>query len=164
MQVLISSLIFLLFLNSALRSQGSEQKIAKPLILTNENYIQGLSCPQNLLDKKAVFSLVFGAIDSVVIIYPTENYYYFEVIVSGRHLKGNIGLFADRIDSGEVNFCYEDKSPLDRLGRDHLDQAIKISKKDGLEVKRLGDFQFWLTFEGKRVRFVCNEEGATGGI
>ena len=43
-------------------------------------------------DPKEVFARVFEQLESEVIVYPTENYYYFSFFANGRKYSGNLRL------------------------------------------------------------------------
>ena len=154
----IASLLWLTAYSSA---QDSASAPAKFMVLTNEQYISGLRSKLDLADPKVVFEAVFFSLDSVVVVYPTENYYYFECVVNGRHLKGNIGLFATDIDSGIINFAYEDKGAFHKIGGVAIEMAVKLSNADGVGIRRLDDFQFLISFHGKYVLFKCYDPGLT---
>ena len=84
-----------------------------PRLETNQAYIEEVLSPSRLAvgDPMAVFAFVLGSLPPRVIVYPTENYYYFSFIDNGVRFAGNIRI--EPKDGGEqtVHFTYyEDTS------------------------------------------------------
>lgn len=88
-------------------------------------------------------------------VYPTENYFYFKVGVSGVSLAGNLRLDAGDRDQGVLHFGYfrfdENGQFQDRAGL-----GGPLGAEDGVRVERLDDLLYAVTFAGKRVVFELN--------
>ncbi len=73
-------------------------------IILNSNYINGLKeCGDSL--NHAISSFILSETPETLIVYPTENYYYFLLPFCGKILKGNI----------KFDFFYNDSPPTVRL-------------------------------------------------
>src|SRR5437867_3805389 len=70
--------------NSVHDGNMSKTNLTKVGFLSNEEFINGLYNNLNLTDAKQVFRFVFSNLDNKVVIYPTENYYYFTFPAHGK--------------------------------------------------------------------------------
>lgn len=128
--------------------------------LSNGSYIAGLYSHLDLTDAKQVFRFVFSQLDSVVIVYPTENYYYFTFTTNGKTIWGTFNLSVLDRDSGVIGFGY-----IERPDRFRNLESVSVggggdfSAKDDVFVKKGGDFTYSVTFEGKTVVFQLNDIG-----
>ena len=77
-------------------------------LIFNQELIQGWSAHDDvdLDDADSVFWHVFSRLDKEVVIYPTENYFYWKLIISGRQIWGNIRIPAGKRDEGFLSFGY----------------------------------------------------------
>lgn len=76
-------------------------------LLTNQQFIEALRFTDlSLDDPDAVFAHVFSRLPDTVVVYPSENYYYFRFFVHHQEFSGNIRLDADDRDRGIVSFAY----------------------------------------------------------
>jgi hypothetical protein len=150
--ILLLSLAVLLKLSGTVAAGANAGKV----LSTNEDFINGLGLKLDLSNPKEVFSFVFGRLGNEVTVYPTENYYYFEFGAQGKLIKGNIGLFADTRDNGEVNFGYEESSADDDV-KGKIVKEVSFFAKDGIGVRRLSDFSYAITFQEKTVVFNLNQ-------
>ncbi len=121
------------------------------IISTNESFINGLKSKADVSNPKQVFQLVFANLDDEVTVYPTENYYYFELPVQGKLLKGNIGFTVDYRERGEVTIGYEEVKAFPEA--DPEDGVAILSSKDGVDIKKISPFKYLVTFQGKTVSF-----------
>ena len=87
----------------------SKSNVTKVGFLSNEEFINGLYNNLNLTDAKQVFRFVFSNLDDQVVIYPTENYYYFTFPAHGKIIFGSIALPAYYRDQGVLFFGYYEK-------------------------------------------------------
>ena len=62
----------------------------------NQQFIEGLRGTVALNDEMAVFEHIFASLPGEVVVYPTENYYYWKFTTAGRTIWGNI-----RLDAGD---------------------------------------------------------------
>jgi hypothetical protein len=132
--------------------------VQRPSVTFNEQFIQSLSVPLNLKDPMAVFDLVFSSLDDEVIVYPTENYYYFSFNTKGKTISGNLRLDASDRDRGimhmgyfeyDENGTYEDTNG---IGKD-------LTSKQGVVIQRAAPLIYSVTYRGKTVRFHLNDIG-----
>ena len=76
-------------------------------LLFNQRWIEGLTVDTvDFEDVDAMFWHVFSGLPDEVVVYPSENYYYFIVYLGGRQFWGNIRLPAGRWDRGVLSFGY----------------------------------------------------------
>ena len=138
----------------------SKSNLTKVGFLSNEEFINGLYNNLNLTDAKQVFRFVFSNLDDQVVIYPTENYYYFTFPAHGKIIFGSIALPAYHRDQGTLFFGYyekmekftEPKFPI-------LGHEANYDAMDGVFVKKIDDFNYSVTFEGRTVIFKLNDVG-----
>lgn len=95
-------------------------------------------------DLDATFASVFAKLPAELTIFPSENYYYWQIETSaGDTVWGNVRLAANRRDHGELSFAAGTKYKT-------------FSARDGVRVERLGRLEYAVTFNGKRVVFHLN--------
>lgn len=128
-------------------------------LVTNEALIAGLYQAPSEDDPISVFRYVFSSMTEEVNVYPTENYYYFQVVLGGVPIKGNIGLPAHRLDDGIVNFAYEEDYAITDINHPARHRELTLKAKDGVFVRRITDFKHAITFENKTVIFNLNDVG-----
>lgn len=129
---------------------------------TNEKFINGLYQDLDLNNPEEVFRYVFSRLEKEVIIYPTENYYYFNFPMHGKIIWGSISLFANNRDNGVLDMGYIEK--IDKTQRSDFSPVgggSNFTEKDGVLVKKIDDFKYSVTYEGKTVIFRINDIGLT---
>ncbi len=126
----------------------------------HEKYIANL---ENKIDISAsveeIFTLVFSQLQNEVIVYPTENYYYYSLRANGKDFWGNIRLAVGERDQGILNFAFWefDNFP-QRVDDDKfLVKFKKFSEEDGLLIFQVNPFRYSVTWQGKRVYFNFNQ-------
>jgi hypothetical protein len=107
----------------------------------------------------SVFHFVFSSMAEEVNVYPTENYYYFESVLGGVPIKGNVGLPAHSIDDGVVNFAYEEDYAITDINHPARHAELTLTAKVGLSVRKITDFKYAVTFKDKTVVFNLNDVG-----
>lgn len=125
-------------------------------LLLNQRFIEGLYTRDlNLLDADAVFWHVFSRLPDEVVVYPSENYFYFILNIQGRQIWGNIRIPAGKRDEGEVSFGYFEfnEFPQLRAPRTGLTNSKFFTAKDGLELTSLGKLDWVVRYRGKQVVF-----------
>lgn len=127
-------------------------------LITNHKFIESLYDNTNYANTSELFELVFSQLDNEVAVYPSENYYYFELPLNGKILAGNIGLSAHQIDEGKIYFAHYEKSdkfsPIDtilKFGGRYFD------KNDGVNVTKADEFKYSITYKEKTVVFNLNK-------
>lgn len=141
---------------------GREEGPGRTVVYTNNQMIDGLYQDLNLKDSMAVFRYVFSRLDPQVTVYPSESYFYFKFAAKGRVCDGAIMLFPPARDSGIVKLGYimriEDK--VRQRWVPMPGGSATLTRKDGLVVNKIDDFQYVLSFEGKDVTFKLFNDSA----
>ncbi len=121
------------------------------------SYFQGLNVvlrkvSNNFIDKPDYekpddfFEYVFSWLPSYVIVFPTEKFYYYSFHLDGfREVAGNIRL-AD-LYKGEFNIAY---FPVDKSD---TFKSLKFKDGEGVEIEKITDRLYDVTFKEKTVRF-----------
>ena len=161
--VIATSLITYIYASKNLDRPGNF-KDDKNSFVANEKFINDLYKKLDLNDPKEVFRYVFSRLDDNVVIYPTENYYYFTFPINGKVIWGSMSLFANNRDSGILDIGYMEKvDRLDQIKSDFVPVGggANFTAKDGVSIKKIDDFNYSITFEGKTVIFELNNIGLT---
>lgn len=124
--------------------------------LANEKFIEGLSNKLNLYDTDEVFRHVFSKLDDEVSIYPTENYYYYRFTTNGKEIWGTLNLPAHFQNFGSLGFSYIEKGN-DVNATALVGGVADYSSANGVEINKIDDFNYNVTFENKTVLFKLNE-------
>jgi hypothetical protein len=138
---------------SACNSGGVSEKGSSPagrLLVTNQSMIEAGRSPCPLGDEIDFFWHVFQLLPDVVIVYPSENYYYFETTCGGKVIRGNIRLDIKDRDSGIVHFAYYAVGGVE-------EHYKALSKHDLLHSRKIRDFEYHLSFRGKDVLFKLHD-------
>ena len=128
-----------------------------PHLFTHESYVGDVTRASSLPvgDLKSVFTYVLGALPERVMVYPTENYYYFRFANAGRQYADNIRLDASDRDQGKVHFAYyEDLAEWKEEGPV---KHIVLDATHGVLVEKLGKLAYRISFSGKSVVFELND-------
>lgn len=127
-------------------------------VSANQHFIEGLYAQLDLADPDLIFRAVFASLEEHVVVYPTENYYYFNLNTAGKTVWGNLRLDASDRDEGIIHLGYfrynENGEFQDRKGF-----SKTFSAKDGVTVTRLGRFEYSVAYLGKTVIFTLNDVG-----
>lgn len=126
---------------------------------SNESFIDGTSHDLDLTDALQVFRRVFSSLDDSVVVYPTENYYYFTLAAAGRVLYGSLSLYAHNRDDGVLGFGYAIRT--DKYRDAFLPTTgggASLTSTDGVQVERCGELAYAVTFERRTVVFHLNHE------
>ena len=131
-----------------------------PQLTTNQSIIEDTRSTQlNYDDVEGMFSYVFANLADEVIVYPTENYYYFKLFDGGHEIWGNIRLDAVDRQDGILSFAYfttvnRREAPLDV----RADQRHKnFTTDDGLVLSELEPLTYEVRYQGKTVIFHLND-------
>jgi len=130
------------------------QSDASASFRSNSAYIEGLYSNIDVNDPLSVFRTVFFSLGDQVTVYPSENFFYYRFTANGQHFFGTIVLSAIDRDSGIVRFSYVQK--IDRArhhGYPTKGGSLKLNKENGLEIKKVDDFRYIVSFENKNVIF-----------
>lgn len=161
---IIISLIVLVGLGTIFSNCQEDQHTKIPRgFVTNESFINGLYTGVDLQSTIDVFRYVFSNLNGKVTVYPSENYYYFQFPMLGKTLSGTLTLYPEQRDSAKIGFGYgtkvEDKAR-------HKYYFIRgggndLSVKDGVKLRKINDFKYSVTFEGRTVIFNLYNPGLT---
>jgi hypothetical protein len=144
-------------LAAALAATRALAQAQQPVLHTNQAYVEEVTRTSTLdvNDPMAVFAFVFANLPDRVTVYPTENYYYFTFVYDGVPYDGNIRLDASNRDQGKVNFAYTED--LEQWRGDIPDHYRLLDAAAGVELKKLADLTYRMTFHGKSVVFALND-------
>lgn len=122
-------------------------------VALNQKFIEGQKqelkeVSLNLENVDEVFDYIFAHLDSEVMVYPTENYYYFIFKSNGKEYWGNIRLAVGERDRGILNFVYWN------LPEVHYK---KYGASDGVVIKKINDFRYSVSRGGREVIFNLNQ-------
>lgn len=126
----------------------------KPLLLLNQQLVEGYSeedlDPRNI---NAMFWAVFSGIPENVIVYPSENYYYFKMFTGGQQFWGNIRLPAGERDEGVLAFGYFEFNDVPPAPGTRFSRFKTFNEEDGLALVKIDRFTYQATYQGKTVTF-----------
>jgi len=128
----------------------------KTYFYRNQQWIEGFyKDPEgvNLEEIETVFWHVFGKLPDQVMVYPSENYYYYGLHINGRQLWGNIRLAAGYRDLGELSFAYFEFNEFASPGYNRFTRAKIFTSADNISVKKIERFTYDVSYRGKTVTF-----------
>jgi hypothetical protein len=128
-----------------------------PTLYTNQAYVAEATRATDLAidEPMAVFGFVFGSLPERVMVYPTENHYYFSFLHNGVRYAGNIKIDARLRDDGKVPFVYYADQPA-WLG-DSLDKEVMLDASRGVTVAKVAPLAYRLSYKDKSVVFALND-------
>ncbi|MDP2619458.1 MAG: hypothetical protein Q8P46_04680 [Hyphomicrobiales bacterium] len=123
----------------------------------NQTYVEGVrTAPDFAIDDIAsVFGHVFSELSDRVTVYPTENYFYFTFGYKGLVYAGNMRLDIKDRDEGVLHFAYFNQTQ--DWSTELVTQYRPLSIVDGVEVEKVEDLLYRVTFKGKSVLFALND-------
>jgi len=154
----LSAIMLLSVLNAqekSIMTAGTEA--SSYIIKTNEDYISSIKRNIDLNNTLEVFEIVFNSLKPEVAVYPTENYYYYQFEISGRTIKGNIALFANDRDKGNLNFAFEEVSDMPVNSSDMIEGVATLNAKDGVNIQKVNSFEYIVTYKNRSVKFLLNK-------
>ena len=130
----------------------------QPYLVFNQKWLEGLrSTSLDIENVDEIFSYVFSNLPDEVVVYPTENYYYYKLYVDGKQLWGNIRLAAGRRERGVLSFAYFEFKESPYVTEPRLVRNKFFTDADGLRIEELDKFTFKVRFDGKEVIFNLNQ-------
>lgn len=120
------------------------------LLVTNQSMIEAGRSPCPLSDEIDFFWHIFQLLPDVVIVYPSENYYYFKTTCGGKIIRGNIRLDVKDRDSGILHFAYYAVGGVE-------EHYKALSKHDLLHLRKIRYYEYGLSFRGKDVLFKLHD-------
>lgn len=137
---------------------GAAASVEEGYLLFNQRLLEGVSTTGlDLNDVDAVFAHVFARLPDEVIVYPSENYYYFILYVDGRQIWGNLRLPAGRREHGVLSFAYFEFIEFPTTTEDRLSASKFYTAADGVLVEEVDPFTYTIGFDGKTVTFHFHE-------
>lgn len=128
----------------------------KPLVVLQQSVTEGFKATDiDLKNPAAVFASVFGQLPPEVTVYPTENYYYWQLYCDGREIRGNIRLASGLREKGILSFGYAefDEFPADEGPEPEISESKYFTSGDGVEVTCPDAFTSMVKYKGKSVTF-----------
>jgi hypothetical protein len=127
-------------------------------LLFNQKLIEGLSQDSvDLDDVDAVFWHIFSQLPDEVIVYPSENYYYFIMYTGRRQIWGNIRLAAGRRERGVLSFAYFEFRETPYVSEPRVTGSKFFTDSDGLLIQELDPFTYKVRYNRKEVTFHLNQ-------
>lgn len=123
-------------------------------LLFNQRMIEAATQTElDITDVDAVFTRVFHGLPDEVIVYPSENYYYFVLHAGQRQIWGNIRLPAGAREQGELSFGYFEFVEFPWRAGEGLSGSKFYNADDGVAVTELDRFTYGVRYQGKEVIF-----------
>lgn len=122
----------------------------------NQKWVEGFYAqPEgvNLEEIETVFWHVFSRLPDQIIVYPSENYYYYGLHIDGRQLWGNIRLATGYRDEGELSFAYFEFDEFASPGEGKFTQSKLFQLEDGVEIEKIDRFTYDVSYNGRTVTF-----------
>jgi hypothetical protein len=129
---------------------------AGPELSLHQELVESWQAPAlPLEDSRAVFDWIFSRLPAEVMVYPTENYYYWRLSADGREIRGNLRPASGMREQGQISFAYAEwlEFPDKLLQKDLLTAARRLGKADGVLVTCPDAFTCDITAQGRTVRF-----------
>lgn len=100
--------------------------------------------------RRGLFPAVFAALPARVTVLPTENYYYFRLMVGRATYRGSLNFYADGLAKGVIGLNIEEAPPGVRIP-----PYRELSRRDGVRLRKLDDTRYLLSYGGvaKEIRF-----------
>jgi len=135
------------------------QSIAQemPQLRTNQAYVEQLLLSDTLQidDAASVLSFVLNRLPDEVVVYPTENYYYFNFLHGGVKYSGNLRLDAADRNAGKIHFAYF-TTATEWSGK--AKSTVKtFTGADGIKVEPVAPLTYRVTFKSRSVLFRLND-------
>lgn len=111
-------------------------------------------------DRMAVLAALWAKLPAEVQVYPSENYYYWQLHTGGRELRGNLRLATGQREQGLLHFGYTEWQEFpDPSSQPPLTVTGHFGKDEGVLVTCPDHFTSHVTFRGKTVCFLLNRTG-----
>ena len=133
---------------------------AYPVLHTNQQFIEEMQAKTSLKidDIADVFAMVLQQLPATAQVYPTENYYYFSFFYKGMDYSGNLRLAVTDRDAGKIHFTYF--PAYNGWRRDAIDTYKIFGSADGVDVSKVDELNYRVTYRGKSVLFALNNLAA----
>lgn len=136
----------------------TERVLEDSFLVLNQDWIEGqASYSLNLEDADEVFWHVFSRLPENVVVYPSENYFYFKLYVNGRQIWGNIRLAAGRRENGVLSFAYFEYRESPYVYDPRIRKSKYFTDADGLLINEIDPFTFDVSYNSRSVTFNLNK-------
>ena len=126
----------------------------KSYLLLHQGMNQGYSSEEvDPEDIDAYFWHVFSRLPDEVMVYPSENYYYFVDCIRGMQIWGNIRLPAGRRERSILSFAYAEFVEFPTGTEPYLSRAKYFTEADALTIQEIDKFTFLVKFNRRSVLF-----------
>ena len=128
----------------------------KTYLYRNQQWVEGFyQEPEdvNIEEVETVFWHIFSRLPDQVMVYPSENYYYFGLHINGRQFWGNIRLAAGYRDLGELSFAYFEFNEYASPGESKFTRAKIFTSVDGVGIEKVDRFTYEVSYREKNVTF-----------
>ena len=141
-------------LGGGCQSSASPPAASSGYLTTNQRWIEGLSADVvDLEDVDAVFWHIYSQLPDEVVVYPSENYYYYVLYVDGRQIWGNIRLPAGYRDEGILSFAYFEFDEFSTVPNIRFTRAKLYTEQDGVNIEKVDNFTYVVRYNEKAVTF-----------
>ena len=131
---------------------------ADTLLILNQDWIEGQASYSLDLDNvDEVFWHVFSRLPEDVIVYPSENYFYFKLFVDGKQIWGNIRLAAGRRENGVLSFAYFEYRESPYVYEPRVRKSKYFTDADGVIIDEVDTFTFDVRYNQRTVTFNLNK-------
>lgn len=157
-QFIVRTVVFICAVTGSVGTSSAQQNSITPVELhTNQSYLETVarSQPIDITDAMSVFTFVLNALPDEVLVYPTENYYYYRFFHGGIEYAGNLRLDASDRDKGIVHFAYF--TAYAPWNDELLSNYKPLTADDGVTVERLDPLSYKISYGGKAVIFNLND-------
>ena len=130
-----------------------------PYLLFNEKFVEGVTVDVGLdmTDIDGVFWHIFSRLPDEVIVYPSENYYYFIFYADGMQYWGNIRLAAGRRERGVLSFAYFEFTEFPSVPGRGKSYSKYFTDSDGIRLTEIDPFTWDVRYNRRTVRFHLNK-------
>jgi hypothetical protein len=135
---------------------GAPLSAADPLLERHQATAEAWQATSlDLRNSDAVFAWVFRHLPPEVMVYPTENYYYWRLTAGGREIRGNFRPASGLREQGKISFAYAEwlEFPDEALEAGQLSIARRFGAEEGVTVVCPDAFTCDVSSEGRTVRF-----------
>jgi hypothetical protein len=133
----------------------------KPKLILQQHLNEGWHAKAiDFKDQDQVLATVWEMLPEEVVVYPTENYFYWKMEVDGREIYGNIRLPSGRRENGVLSLGYAEFVEFPSSGggdEAEITGAKYFTKGDGVEIKCPDNFTSVVTYKDKTVTFRFNQ-------
>jgi hypothetical protein len=141
---------------SNLNNAAVAETAGLPRLYTNQQYVEDVTRKSSLevTEPEAVLEYVLNSLPDRVKVYPTENYFYFYFYQNGIKWAGNLRFDVETRDEGKVHMSYF--RDFTQWHIDETDFTVVWDIASGVDLKKLADLEYKLSFKGRSVVFEMN--------